>query len=693
MNTSAVSKKSIIIVVLALALLAAVVSLLFVLPFVSAKTQMPDDAVLVLKEGEDGLITLSWPEVKGADRYFVEVLRPYTAQELDELKNQNKNEAEVPKYELCYGARVEGTACVLPEGIDTNESLTIWINTEKDYKWPFMPERVRMGEKAVQRYTELEAPAAAQLTISPNAEDKTARISWMAEKGDMCILYVLEDGRWRSLGYLEQTENESIALISFGEDKDLPIPDYGQTMEFAMEVYRRENGLEFYGRRSDSVKLVRDDLLGTVLELDYSEDGHNVYTFTWNETKGDYYELQQLGDTGIWNTVHSVEADGDRSYTSSHLKPFEDYTFRVVAHGKENLPGSEFCAVPAEVDFRTWESAVFSTIWPLMELDVYSDTQKSEVIGKVPAAKAFCVIDEEAGFFKIRYEDTEGYIDSNFCLINLPEYMGDLCGYNITNSYSAIYMVHEFEIPKVTDTIVAGYEDIQLHDESFMVPLLYPVAQRLISAAEIAQAEGYRLKIYDAYRPNMATRSIYDLTLSVVDTPLPSAPFDEEITLDDLNLPADVSTLTYRSMLVKGNWTLGNFLATSGSYHNMGIALDLTLEERDTGEELEMQSSMHDLSWYSVINENNSNAYLLDRIMKEVGFGGLTSEWWHFQDNEVRDDLGLKTFMWSGVTPRCWMLDDTGWRYRELDGTYLANTTRDIDGARYRFGPDGYVIE
>ena len=124
--------------------------------------------------------------------------------------------------------------------------------------------------------------------------------------------------------------------------------------------------------------------------------------------------------------------------------------------------------------------------------------------------------------------------------------------------------------------------------------------------------------------------------------------------------------------------------------HNMGIALDLTLESLD-GEELEMQSDMHDLSVYSIISRNNSEAQTLDSIMKGAGFGGLTSEWWHFQDNETRDALGLDIYLYPGVSPEGWAADDNGWRYRRADGSFITNATAEIGGRQYTFDGSGYA--
>ena len=151
---------------------------------------------------------------------------------------------------------------------------------------------------------------------------------------------------------------------------------------------------------------------------------------------------------------------------------------------------------------------------------------------------------------------------------------------------------------------------------------------------------------------------------------------------------AEGEELTYIRFWEDGTFGLPNFLAQYGSMHNMGIALDLTLEDL-SGEELEMQTVMHDLSIYSVIYQNNSNANLLSSIMKGAGFGGLTSEWWHFQDNETREALKLNIYMYNGVSGEGWTADDTGWRYRRADGSFVTGSA-EIGGVSYDFGDDGY---
>ena len=79
-------------------------------------------------------------------------------------------------------------------------------------------------------------------------------------------------------------------------------------------------------------------------------------------------------------------------------------------------------------------------------------------------------------------------------------------------------------------------------------------------------------------------------------------------------------------------------IAAKTSTHNYGIALDMTLADLNTKEELKMQTGIHDLSIYSVTDYNNENANMFAEVMKNYGFYPLESEWWHFQDNDSRVD-------------------------------------------------------
>jgi hypothetical protein len=144
-------------------------------------------------------------------------------------------------------------------------------------------------------------------------------------------------------------------------------------------------------------------------------------------------------------------------------------------------------------------------------------------------------------------------------------------------------------------------------------------------------------------------------------------------------------------MTDNGRYQMVAFLAGGYSQHNRGVALDLTLVKLSDGKEVEMQTPIHDLSWYSELDQNNKYSRALYNIMTRNGFGGLASEWWHFQDNTAINKYTLP-YLWNGLTLRGWVVDDYGWRYRDSKGVYYTDCTKTIDNVEYSFDNYGYLI-
>lgn len=666
----------ILILLIILAATSAAFVYLLVLPYQNAASSMPQNVVLTIQQDDQNRLTLSWPEAERADYYALEIQLPMS---------QEAIEAEEEPTVL-YREFVHGTSCVLPP-IPDDQRVVIQVATIIEYEAAWETQ-LRQGDNPVRVTTTLNKPTISDLqwTADPNTDSIT--VTYQPESATHTRIYLAqEDGSLTLLKDLTETETS----FTFGEGQDVPMPDHESKCTFVLDTYRIADGLEYYGYSCGNFEVVREDLLGRELNFFVSHDGYNVYTMTWDETKGAHYELQQYDDAKAkWVTLKQVPKDGERTFTTGHLKNLSDFKFRVLAVGGQTLENSPYAAESEPIDIITEASPIYCTIWPVKDMDAYSASVDGEVVGKVKATKAYCVLDEKDGMFGIRLDGQICYIDSNYCMINLVEIFGDLIAYNITNSYHSIYMVHEYEIPKVTNMVTAGYNNVKMADGQYLVPLLYPTSQKLLVAAQEAQRRGYRLKIYDAYRPNRATVEIYDLTEKILKDPVPERTFTGK-KLTDLPKLKEDEELTYELLMTNGTWHLGNFLAKGGSLHNLGIAVDLTLEDKN-GKELKMQTSMHDLSWYSVLSRNNANAKLLAEIMNSADLVGITSEWWHFQDNEIRSQLKLPT-VWGGVSPECWMADDNGWRYRRQNGNFYASCSKDIDGVTYIFDALGYATK
>ena len=402
-------------------------------------------------------------------------------------------------------------------------------------------------------------------------------------------------------------------------------------------------------------------------------EGPRLCALEWEGVQCHHFEVQRWAGEA-WQTAARLTPEEHLRYDTGRLGSGSWNRFRVAAVSGD---GAELQA--EEVSFWAAVSPLYSTVWPIQSLTLQENPGGGARLGSIPGGTALCVLAEEGDWFRVRYGEEYGWVDSRFCMIDLPEYVGDHCVYDITNSYDSLFAVHGSPIREVTHQVLPGYEDVRLADGTFLVPYLYPCAKKLLTAAQAAEADGLRLKIYEAFRPQRATRFSYDVTEKQLNDPARTEDGGQ------------VGTTLSRLMTDNGRFHLGSFLARTISSHNRGIALDLTLEKPEGGGELEMQSGMHDLSWYSETYRNNLNAKLLEGYMTAVGMNGLSSEWWHFQDDGTREAIGLNSSLEKGVSPEGWTQDDGGWRYRNADGSFARDTALTIGGRAYTFDKEGYA--
>ena len=244
--------------------------------------------------------------------------------------------------------------------------------------------------------------------------------------------------------------------------------------------------------------------------------------------------------------------------------------------------------------------------------------ENSKLLGTIPTGAKLTILSSDnptTKYIKISYNGIIGYVYSDFLLINLPDVIPDIV-YYITNADKSLYKAANTSIADVTGKNLYGFSkkyNAKIGKNTYYVPLLYPVAKQLQGAYNIAKKDGYNLKIYDTYRPNDVTkyvnskfRSLYNSNNNV-----------KKLVDYDKN---------------GSYWGPGWFLANNVSTHNKGIALDLTLTDKNNNE-LKAQTTMHMLDTRSTVKYNNSTANKLRSIMTSQGFETLESEWWHFQEN------------------------------------------------------------
>ena len=709
---------SIVCVLLVLAALGSFLVFGLLLPYNKAKNTMDPNGILTLYTRNDNTLQVEWPAGTNAQSYKLQVL------DTDGTLLHSCSTTE------CFSP--------LPE-LPTDRELIVRVASSHDYLG-----KSRDGDEVLEAKLKLASPLIKDLTWQASAATGTVEATFDMSDGDLCRVY-MTTGNGAPVLTEELTEGK--LEMRFGDGEKYAIPEHDQPLGFTFQLEKRSGKVSYRGNTSEGFTVTREHLLGDVLNVQRTDNGENSYTLTWNETKGDRYEVRLSDDGGKnWQTLATIPSGEERTYTTTHLRAYTDYKIWIVAVGGQTLPNSEFAAHSDPMDLRTGAKLLYSTIWPLMDQKVYADAEATQELGTAKAGSAWCALGLEGKYLKIRYNDQDAYIDSEYCMINLDEYIGDLCMYNITNSYSSIYLIHEYGISKVSGTVITGYEDIKVDEGKYLVPLLFPTAQKLIKAGEAAREQGYTLKIYDSYRPKNATDKIYALTNAILKDEVPSHTFsgkyvndlhlldwdpeaddEEDVPPEDTTTPpTDATTpseetttpseevteateavaaslmalteeeesdvLTYEILMTNnGTYHLSAFLAPGNSRHNFGVALDLTLVDKN-GNELSMQSSMHDLSWYSASKRNNHNALILYKIMTGAGFKDLYSEWWHFQDNEIYEANKYEPLK-TGVNWQCWVLDENGWRYRLANGSFYTNCTQSIDGKTYTFDAQGYIVE
>ena len=164
-------------------------------------------------------------------------------------------------------------------------------------------------------------------------------------------------------------------------------------------------------------------------------------------------------------------------------------------------------------------------------------------------------------------------------------------------------------------SIPNNFTKTKLYKNAFTTYLRKDVAFALLGVNNELTKAGLGLKIFDAYRPYAVTKMMWEIV------------HDERYVANP----------------------------GSGSGHNRGIAVDLTIINIQTGNELDMGTgfdnftdSAHHSFTKNLPTDIISNRSLLKSTMEKFGFKSLETEWWHysFVSKEIYDvmDIDFKTF-------------------------------------------------
>ena len=153
-----------------------------------------------------------------------------------------------------------------------------------------------------------------------------------------------------------------------------------------------------------------------------------------------------------------------------------------------------------------------------------------------------------------------------------------------------------------------------------------PCALLSIEAARALKAvsnemfvRGYRLKVFDAYRPACAVKQFVLWGIE-----------DQDIRMKPYFYP----NLEKQELFAKG------YIASQSS-HSRGSTVDLTLLDMQTGKELDMGGPFDLFSPIShpdcreITDEQYENRMTLRHVMLRCGFEPMDCEWWHFS---LRDE-------------------------------------------------------
>lgn len=201
--------------------------------------------------------------------------------------------------------------------------------------------------------------------------------------------------------------------------------------------------------------------------------------------------------------------------------------------------------------------------------------------------------------------------------------------------------IPHIEEPKIyTEIIPKNSPFVELKDgEFFDVKMQYPalglktavkeclVREEVFEMLEKAQSnlpDGYKLRIWDAWRPFALQQELYDTYAKVLikNLKIEDKPFDEQQQIVSMYVSIPVSN----SMLPP--------------LHATGGAVDVTLVDEE-GNELDMGTEFDEFSettttdYYEYAGPNcrqiRDNRRMLYNAMIGAGFTNLPSEWWHYE--------------------------------------------------------------
>ncbi len=294
-----------------------------------------------------------------------------------------------------------------------------------------------------------------------------------------------------------------------------------------------------------------------------------------------------------------------------------------------------------------------STGYASIAMNMVKSPTSSTVVKKLSAGDGFRILEEDGNWWKVKTGETTGYVKHKYCMINLPDIIPSIV-YDDTNSYQSLFTSSYTAIPNVTGEKlydVLAYNE-RLEKDEYRMPIIYAMAKKIMKAQQAALKDDYSLKIYETFRPYETQKKVSSNLKELMEN------------------NKDVYNGIYG-----GGWSEDWFIAQSISNHQRGVAMDVSLVKvedtqiKTTGEykylevtqymEEEMPTKMHELSdkavtfkygvqtssktaWKSVplATSMTEGAKRLQKYCTEADLTPLSSEWWHFNDLDAKQEIG-----------------------------------------------------
>ena len=178
----------------------------------------------------------------------------------------------------------------------------------------------------------------------------------------------------------------------------------------------------------------------------------------------------------------------------------------------------------------------------------------------------------------------------------------------------AVYDIRYYSSNNFTGNRINGYN----------APVAYMTKEGLAAlelAANDLRKQGYRLLIWDTYRPQKAVDNFVEW----------------------INNPNDEGDKSFYPELKKSDLLKGQYIMEK-SGHTRGSTVDLTLIKTDgsfvdMGGTFDLFSEISHPDYKKLTRQQKKNRKILHDAMIKAGFKGIDSEWWHFTlENEPYPD-------------------------------------------------------